>query len=203
MPGRIPAFVVAGLVVLTGCGPSVSRAYSTSPASSGMIAFTPTSFDLRTAGEVPKPAADAAWSGVLDTLNRYLEAGILTPLRSGGPAGDLRPLFSGPAADRVMAAGPDRFAIIDENLPPVDDLRPRAVLAGLTGLAGPDGIMSVVTAGLDLRLVGTAAGAPISITRTGELVLVPDGGTWRIDAFDVLVTRTLADGATTTTTARS
>lgn len=199
MPRRISAFAVAGLVVLTGCGPTVSRAYTSSEASNRTIAFTGSAFVLRSAGEVPKPAADAAWAGVLDTLNRYLEAAVLTPLRSGGRAGDLRSLFSGPAADRVMAAGPDRSAIIDENLPPIDGLRPRAAVAGLTGLAGPDGIMSVVTAGLDLRLFGTAGGAPVSITRTGELVLVPEGATWRIDAFDVKVTRTLADSVTTTT----
>ncbi|MDQ3643334.1 MAG: hypothetical protein M3450_18170, partial [Actinomycetota bacterium] len=65
--------------------------------------------------------------------------------------------------------------------------------------AGPDGIMSVVTAGLDLRLIGHINGALVRVTRTGELVLMPEGGTWRIDAYDIQVTRTLADDTTTTT----
>jgi hypothetical protein len=57
----------------------------------------------------------------------------------------------------------------------------------------------VVTAGLDLRLMGHIAGAPVTVVRTGELVLVPEGGAWRIDAYDIRVVRTIADDTTTTT----
>ena len=216
--------LVAGLVMLTGCRESTSLAFTTQttvlqapaeaapaptvpvppppPAPPTPIAFTGAGFDLHTAGPVGPAAFDAAWTGVLDTLNRYLEAGVLTPLRSGGPAGDLTPLFIPSAAERVMPGGPDRFAFIDENLPPVDDVRAEAAVARLTALAGPDGIMSVVTAGIDLRLIGHINGAPVGVSRTGELVLMPEGGTWRIDAYDIAVTRTRAD-ETTTTTARS
>lgn len=163
------------------------------------IVITGAGFDLHTAGTVGPAAFDAAWAGVLDTLNAYLEAAVLKPLRTGGPAGDLRPLFSGPAAERVVPGGPDRFAFIDENLAPVSDVRQEAATAKLTALAGTDGIMSVVTADLDLRLVGHIAGAPVKVARTGELVLMPEGGRWRIDAYDIKVTRTLAEDATTTT----
>jgi hypothetical protein len=200
--------LVAGLVVLTGCSRSISHAYSTQPSTtetpitSARIAFTAAAFDLHAAAAVTPAAFDAAQAGVLDTLNRYLEAAVLTPLRSGGPAGDLTPLFTKPAVDRVMAVGPERFAFIDENLPPVSDLRQQSAAAGMTALAGADGIMSVVTAGLDLRLAGQIDGQPVSVVRTGELVLVPEGGTWRIDGYDLRVTRTLPSG-TTTTTARS
>jgi hypothetical protein len=72
-------------------------------------------------------------------------------------------------------------------------------VAGLTALAGTDGTVSVVTAGLDLRLIGHVAGAPVTVVRTGELVLVPEGSTWRIDAYDLRVVRTLAEDTTTTT----
>lgn len=215
--------LVAALVTLTGCGGSGSQALTnqtttiapvdTAPAPADTappptldpgsppppITFTGAAFNLHTAGRVRPAAFDAAWAGVLDTLNRYLEAAVLTPLRTGGPAGDLTPLFSGPAAERVMTVGPDRFAFIDENLPPVSDLRQESVVAGLTGLAGADGAMSVITAGLDLRLVGHIDGALVKVVRTGELVLMPEGGTWRIDAYDIAVTRTLADEVTTTT----
>ena len=167
------------------------------------ITFTGDAFDLHAGTEVPPfRSYDAVWSGVLDTLNRYLEVAVLTPLRTGGPAGDLRPLFTKPAADRVMAGGPDRFAFIDENLPPVSDVRKEAAVAGLTGLAGADGVMSVVTAGLDLRLIGHINGAPVTVVRTGELVLMPEGRTWRIDAYDMKVVRRIA-GEITTTTVRS
>jgi hypothetical protein len=69
-------------------------------------------------------------------------------------------------------------------------------VATLTALAGPDGTMSVVTAGLDLRLLGQIAGAPVTVVRTGELVLVPEGGVWRIDAYEIKVTRTLPKDTT-------
>jgi len=72
-------------------------------------------------------------------------------------------------------------------------------VAGLNALAGPDGIMSVVTAGLDLRLIGHVDGAPVKVVRTGELVLVPQGGSWRIDAYDIRVTRTVGENTTSTT----
>ena len=170
------------------------------PPTPAPINFDGDVFDLHAAANVPASRSyDAAWSGVLDTLNRYLEVAVLGPLRTGGPAGDLTPLFFPPAAARVMTVGPDRFAFIDENLPPLSDVRKERAVAGLTGLAGPDGAMSVITAGLDLRLIGHINGAPVTIVRTGELVFMPHGGTWRIDAYDIKVTRTVAEDTTTST----
>lgn len=207
MPRRILVLLVGGLAVLTGCGRSHPAAYTTQAGLPGAgappIVLKAVAFDLRAAGPVPAPVANQAWVGVLDTLNRYVQAAVVTPLRSGGPAGDLRPLFTGPAADRVVAGGPDRFVLIDENLPPVADLRPNVATVGFTGLAGSDGTMSVITAGVDLRVTGQVGGRPVTIVRTGELVLVPEGAGWRIDAYDITVTRTRADGGATTTTAHS
>ena len=224
MPRRIPALVFVALAVLGGCGRSHSDAFTTQntvvplpPVATSTVpptvAPTPTlpveppapilfagvGFDLHTSGRVSQAVFSAAWGGVLDTLNRYLEAGVLIPLRTGGPAGDLAPLFSGPAAARVVPGGVDRFAFIDENLPPVSDVRSQAAVARLTALAGSDGVMSVITAAIDLRLIGHIAGAPVTVERTGEFVLMPEGGTWRIDAYDVRVTRTLSEDSTTTT----
>lgn len=227
MPWRTLVLLVVGLVVFAGCSSSFSSAYTTQATAPTATAATtaaaaPTTeappaapapvpdappepivvagagFDLHTAGRVGPAAFDAAWSGVLDTLNRYLDAAILTPLRTGGPAGDLAPFFTPLAVHRVLS-GPDRFAFIDEGLPPASDLRKETAVATLTALAGADGVMSVVAAGLDLRLSGRVNGAPLAVVRTGELVLLPEGGTWRIDAYDVKVTRTLSQASTTTT----
>ncbi len=207
MPRRIPLLLLTGLLAFTACGRGPSAAYIAHGAPApvrplGPIAITGAGFDVHTSGTVGQKQFDAAWAGVLDTLNRYLEDGVLRPLRTGGPAGDLVPLFSGPAAARVVAGGPDRFAFIDENLPPVSDVRQEKAVATLAALAGPDGTMSVVTAGLDLRLAGRIASAPVTVVRTGELVLMPEGGQWRIDAYEIKVTRTWA-GDTTTTRVRS
>jgi hypothetical protein len=210
--------LVAGLVALAGCTRTSSAAFitqttqTTAPGVSTStsllvlpvpppepIVITGTGFDLHTAGRVPTAAFNAAWEGVLDTLNRYLEAAVVVPLRTGGPAGDLAPLFSGPAAAKVTTAGPDRSAFIDEGLPPLQNVRKERAVAQLTALAGTDGVMSVITAGLELRLIGHIDGAPVTVTRTGELVLMPEGGRWRIDAYELKVVRTRAQDSTTTT----
>ena len=210
-------FLLAGLVVLTACTRPSAAAFTTQTTQTTvrgvvtsttvlalpappheLMVITGTAFDVHTAGRVPQATFDAAWAGVLDTLNRYLEAAVLTPLRSGGPAGDLAPLFSGPAAAKVTVAGPDRSAFVDEGLPPLSEVRKEAAVATLTALAGTDGTMSVVTAGLDLRLVGQVDGSPVRVARTGELVLMPDGGRWRIDAYNVKVVRAFAQESTTT-----
>lgn len=211
-------FLVAGLVVLAGCTRPTAAAFTTQttqttvpgvvtstsifvlpPPPPAAIVFTGAGFDLHTAGRVPTAAFDATWAGVLDTLNRYLESAVLTPLRTGGPAGDLAPLFTGPAAAKVTTATPDRSAFIDEGLPALSDVRKDTALARLTALAGSDGAVSVATAVLDLRLTGHVAGAPVKVVRTGELVLVPEGGRWRIDAYELKVVRTLDEDSTTTT----
>ena len=214
--------LVAGVLLAAGCGRPASPAFTTqttipqpaptvaAPAPAPTLPLPPAppivitgdAFDLHTASPVPAATFNATWAGVLDTLNRYLEAAVLTPLRTGGPAGDLTPLFNAPALAQVVPGGPDRFAFIDENLPPLSDLRSERAVAGLTALAGKDGTVSVVTAGLELRLIGHVAGAPVTVVRTGELVLMPEGGTWRIDAYDVKVVRTVAEATTTTTAER-
>lgn len=210
--------LLAGLALAAGCSRPTSAAFTTQttvpqpsvPTSAYVlpvpppppIRFTGDAYDLHTAGDVSTAAFNATWAGVLDTLNRYLEAAVLTPLRTGGPAGDLAPLFNRPAFERVAPGGPDRFAFIDENLPPVSDLRSERSVAGLTALAGRDGTVSVVTAGLELHLIGHVAGAPVTVVRTGELVLMPAGETWRIDAYDIKVVRTIAEDTTTTTAER-
>ncbi len=193
--------VVAGLALLASCSPSASRAYSNhvtaAPQSDRPIAFAGAGFDMEAAANVSRATSDATWAGVLDTLDRYLEAGVLTPLETGGPAGDLGPLFTANAVDRVTT-GPDRAAFVDEGLPATSGLRSDAAVATLTGLAGTDGTVSVVDATLDLRLSGQAGGAPVTVQRTGDVVLLPDGGTWKIDAYDVRVSRTVGDATTTT-----
>lgn len=199
--------LVAGVVLAAGCaGPDAptepAQAPSPPPAPPAPIVLTGDAFVVHAAGRVPQARSDAAWAGVLDTLNRYLDVAVVTPLRTGGPAGDLAPLLNRPALERVVPGGADRFAFIDENLPPVADLRSERAVAGLTALAGPDGTVSVVTAGIEVRLSGHAATGAVSVVRTGELVLMPEAGGWRIDAYDIKVVRTQAR-STTTSTARS
>jgi hypothetical protein len=211
---RRTVLVVVGLLLAAGCERPSSAAFTTQTTvlippptppptvyvpPPPPITFTGAAYDLHTASPVSTATFNATWDGVLDTLNRYLDAAVVTPLRTGGPAGDLTPLFNPAALERVVPGGPDRFTFIDENLPPLSDVRSERAVAGLTGLGGTDGTVSVVTAGLDLELIGHIGGTPVTVVRTGELVLMPEGGKWRIDAYDIRVVRTIAEETTTTT----
>ena len=142
------------------------------------------------------PFPDDVKAAVGATLDRYLQDAVLGPLRSGGPAADLGPLFTGPA--RARLDGPDRAALVDEGLPAAASVRTEAATAKLSALVGPAGAVAVVTAALDLRLEAGDVD-PVSVARTGHLVLVPAGDGWKIDGYDVRTVRKGGDGATTTT----
>lgn len=210
MPRRNLYLLVAGLVVLAACARPVSEAFTTQTSGgTSQVVEVPqpitiggAGFVVHTSGKVDQDGFDASWAAVLDTLNRYLEAAVLTPLRSGGPAGELAPFFTPGSVARVTGAGPDRAVFIDEGLAPATELRRVKAQATLYALAAPDAVMSVVSAELDLRLTGLVNGAPLTVSRTGELVLLLEPGGWRIDAWDLRVIRTLA-GVTTTTAAKT
>jgi hypothetical protein len=91
---------------------------------------------------------------------------------------------------------------VNEGLPPVTGLRAERADLAVTGLADPDGHIPIVTVHLDLKLRGTAEGTPLVVEHTGDLVLVPEGDSWKIDGYDVRATRD-TEGDTTTTTATS
>lgn len=205
-----PLLLATGLLLLSpGCSSNPSYAFRQHlPAVSGPgmidgdMAFTGAGYVVQAAGGVGQAALDGAWQGVLATLNRYLDVGTLAPLRSGGGAGDLSPFFTSGAGPRVAPGAPDRAAFVDEGLPPATGVSGNAGPATLTALAGSDGTISVVTARLDLRLRAEVDGTSVIITRTGELVLMPEDGSWRIDAYDIRVNRD-SPGARTTTTGSS
>lgn len=133
------------------------------------------------------------------TLDAYVDRATAAPLRSGSRAGDLAALFTSAASARVD--GPDRPALVDEGLPRATDVQTEASTAKLAALVGPDNAVEVVTATIDLRLQVTGEGI-LAIVRTGDLVLVPDGGGWKIDGYDLRTARDSAAGPTTTTARR-
>lgn len=129
-------------------------------------------------------------AGVQAALDRYLTDAVLAPLGSGQPAGDLTPLFTPNALSRM--GGTDRATLVDEDLPPAEAVRVRAASAELSGLAGGDGQVAVVVARIDLQVASEVQGSPVTIHRFGELALVPDGGAWKIDTYDLTVARDTA-----------
>jgi hypothetical protein len=128
--------------------------------------------------------ADKIQSAVAD----YERLAIGTALN--GSTGDLSGVLTAEAAKTLTPE--QRAALTDEAT-----VRAAAVSAGtnsiaLTGYTAADGGISVVNAVLALNLSGTTAGgAPFTIKRSGNLTLVDDSGTWRIDSFDLTVERDL------------
>lgn len=152
------------------------------------VAFS-VSFDVEGPGRAD--SVEAVKAAVVRTFDRYLEAGVLTPLRSGGPAGDLRPLFTARAAEHMWAT--DRNAFVDEGLPPASRIVAEASGLRLAGLAEPGGDVVLVSARMDLKLVSGAEGATITIERGADLLLVAEGDEWKIDSYQVRVSRDTPD----------
>jgi hypothetical protein len=123
---------------------------------------------------------------VLAAVHTYLDAATGTPLGTGGQA-DLSQVLTAAAAGRLNPS--TRDALADEGLPPLGAIKADRDNVALSGFMGPDQAM-VVTVGLDLQVsAATPAGAPVKIIRNGTLTYVSDGGTWKIDSFNLNVER--------------
>lgn len=158
------------------------------------VGFTVTAFDVEGAGD---PASvERVKAAVQTTFSRYLQDAVLTPLRSGGPAGELAPLFTARAAEHLAGAA-DRRAFIDEGLPPAWRIEAPVSALRLVGLADQAGQVVLVAARMDLKLLAGVPGTTVTIDRGADLVLVADGDGWKIDAYSVRVTRDTPDSSTT------
>jgi hypothetical protein len=199
--------LVAAVVLATACSSEggLMAVATTTPPPPSDVSFSVTGTTVESVRLPPPPFPDDVKDSVAAALDFYLQEAVLRPLHSGGPAGDLGPVFTGSAQARVN--GPDRAALVDEGLPPAESVTAEKATVGLAALAGADGAINVVTAAVDLRLEAGLRGPnatagdddPVTIARTGHLVLVPDAGGWRIDGYDVRTTRDGGSGATTTT----
>lgn len=190
------AVVAIAIVALTSCtssskspppsGNATARpgASSTAPAPKPGRSFTLAEPGVAAFNTPPLLPVEAK-TGVQTVLNEYLERAVLTPLASGR-AGDLAPLFTASALERVN--GPDRPALVDEGVVNATDIALGRATAKLTALVGPEGVHLIV-AGISLVVTGKVNGTPMVIQRSGELTLLVDGDTWKISSYDVRVDR--------------
>lgn len=131
-----------------------------------------------------------------EALDHYLEQAVLTPLRSGLPAGDLSALFAGPAAERI--AGPDRAALVDEGLPKLTDVALEKATAAVAILAGAGGEVGLASARISVVVKGAISGMPLVVEHTGELFFGRDGDAWKISGYQVRVSKDTLEGSATT-----
>lgn len=192
---RLPAFALAFLLVVTGGCSSKDDgekkenkekgSATTAAPAAPVVTLTVNGVDANaTAG--PDEATVAA---VKATVDGWIATGVVAPLATGAPAGDLSPFFTAPALER-LADPAARAALVDEGLPPASAaVAPEVATMGLASVAGPDGVVAVIVARIDLKVRATGPSLDIDVVHQGELVLVPDAGTWKIDSFTVHTTR--------------
>lgn len=131
----------------------------------------------------------ALQSQVVDTVTKYVQLAISAPL-GGSTATVAVDQFL--TAQAVKALTADRRAVLtDEGVPAMQSAQATTNTVSITGLVGTDSVMGVVNARLDLVITGTTHGVAASIKRSGDFTLIPDQGSWRIDAFDMSVERDL------------
>jgi hypothetical protein len=206
---HLGAFGLVAVAVLAACSGGGSKAAPTSaatttPAPTTTVAATSTTTTLATgAADLGVPAiasaqgTSALGTGDLDpairdqiaaALHTYLNAATGTPLGSGAPA----------VIDNVLTPGAmtrltpqTRDALVDEGLSALSAVKLDHSAVTLDAFMGPD-LAMVVNAAIDVQVsAATPSGAPVTIIRRGTLTFVVDGGTWKIDAFDLGVARDL------------
>jgi len=190
---RLVVVLLALTTVAAGAGCSkkkaTARARPTTTAAAGAITL-----NVAPSPDTPPAVKDAT----VALLQRYLDDAILAPLRSGGPAPDLGPLFTAETAPRIGAG--DRAAMVGEGMPRAGGgVQADAANATITPFRVGDQVPLVI-AQIDLRLrARDVEGASVTVAHQGELTLVPEGSTWRIGGYDMLATRDTPAGTTTTT----
>jgi hypothetical protein len=193
--------LVAGMA-LAACssGGSSATTGTTAPADAHVEAKAG-AVDVASAGG-PVTLADADRDAVLAAVSGYVQDATVAPIE-GKAAPDLAGRFT--AATAPALQGAQRDALVDTGVPRATG-KVTATLApvALRGLADPNGAIDLVGATLDATVTTTAAGGPVTVHRTGELMFTRDGGAWKILGFTLAVTRDGAGlGAATSTTSKA
>lgn len=195
------AAVTAG--VLAGCGGDSGHRTTTKPSSSAPGTSTTAGVAVReeacrTVISGAPARLDAATTRAIVTLGRnHLHDAVTVPLQSGRVGTDFLAAFNAPAAARVRPGAADR-AVLTEADTPLAGTNP-AISAVLACTVLTDGTGAPAAASVELRVSARGARGA-SMRRTGELLLVPAAGTWKISGYDVSVTRDPGTGAPATTT---
>jgi hypothetical protein len=192
------ALLLAGAAIAAGCSGDSGANTAPTPSSDVQLDLTAGPVVVEAAG-APATLADTDRDAIVDVVRQYVTAATLAPLR-GRPVGDLAPLFT-PAA-RGGLTGIDRAALVDEGIPEVTGrTRATAFPVGLTALSDRAGAIDLVGASFAFDIAGRARQGPVSVKRSGELVLMRSPEGWLIDSYRVTVERGGAGLGPSTTTA--
>lgn len=200
----VAALGAAAFVTFTGDGDNGGggkSVFRSTDSASVNVDFKPTSVTSHNAG-VPVQLSPEQTTAIMDTASKYVDAGMIQPLKTGQPVGDVSALFD--AATAAQATGPARGALFDEGFAAVSgDINATATGVGVNGLSDGAGTFVLATVGSDLTIVADTGDGELRIHRLTELTLVPEGATWKIAGFDVLVDRQGPGVKNPTATAKS
>lgn len=161
---------------------------TTTPAAPPTIGVTITGVDANGT----KPPDEATVAAVKATLDTWLASAVVGPLFTGQPAGDLSGLFTPAAIERLASDPAARPSLVDDGLglPPASTaITAERANVALASVAGPDEVVAVIAAQLDILLRAQGPTLDVDVNHHGEVVLVADDGTWKIDAFSVTAAR--------------
>jgi hypothetical protein len=142
---------------------------------------------------------DSLRDQVLNTLTAYVTNGVVAPLRTAQPSAGLEAVFTPEALARLAPGTPDRAALLEEPAGGPYAVSPNELGAHLVALVGQNGDVGLVHAQVTFTVTASTPATRTQVARTGELVLVPVEGGWRIDAFDLSAKRDTVPPPTTTT----
>lgn len=175
-----------------GAGRAGRRGGATTTTAVPVPAFALVGADVRAMAAQAPPFPEDVKAAAKAGLDAWLSAGVVAPLRSGSPPAGLEAAFTPAALARVSVPGPDRAAMVEEGGPLSGRVTQERADAHLTVLTAPGGQAAVVTAVVEVVHTVRPArrgAAAVVVARSGEVVLVPDAGAWRIDAYDVRTAR--------------
>lgn len=203
---RRTMLVISTLVVVTACSSGTTSTSKPTSTSSSAPRRTPVhatvgTVDVASSGKMVA-FADADRDGVVASIDRYIAEATLAPL-TGTPAKDLAENFTASAA--AALTGPEQDALVDTAVPKATGaMKTTLAPLNLTAFSDQGGAIDLVGTTFDLTVTTIAKDGPITIHRTGELMLTREGGAWKILGFTLAVTRDgagLGTGPTSTTAA--
>jgi hypothetical protein len=149
---------------------------------------------------LPAQLSPELQDAVMATVGSYVQGGLIDPIRDGKASEEIAGIFDAGTGARLD--GPDRAVLFEEGLPELTGtFTPIAQPVILTALSDPGGNFVLVTASLTYRATLEVDDGVVTISRNGELTLLPEGDTWKITGYDVGLTRELPGVASPTTTA--
>ena len=195
-PRRARRLAAAALVVLAACsggsddgGAGTGGGAGSDSAKAPGFAFTITGTEVQSmAPQAPAFPPEVA-AEVKAGLDAWLADGLIEPLRDGRAPAGLEQSFTAGALARLTASAPDRSAVLEDGVALKGDVRQDRANAKLTALVDPAGGVPLVTAQVDVAHTVDTGDGDVAVVRTGEFVLVDDGGSWKVEAFDMRTSR--------------